>query len=80
MDHRRKAVDLAKIIREARMQDPLARYTIDMIKAVLEDLKERLVDADGEDMIRLQGAVRQFKKLHNELTNDPMPINTKENT
>lgn len=72
-----KATELAKLLREAANQDPMARYAVELVKLTYDDLKEKLVEADEKDMLRVQGAVRQFRRLYNELTKTPPSI-TKE--
>jgi hypothetical protein len=46
-----------------------------MVKLSHEELKESLVNADGEDMYRMQGAARHMAKLFRELTVEPPTIN-----
>lgn len=70
-ERRTRITDLASRVREARNQDPQARYAVELVQLTYEDLKERLVDADDTDMYRLQGAARRFKQLHGELTRTP---------
>lgn len=72
-----RATELAKLLREAASQDPMARHAVELVKLTYDDLKEKLVEADEKDMLRLQGAVRQFRKLYTELTKTP-PTITKE--
>jgi N-acetylglucosamine kinase-like BadF-type ATPase len=67
-----KITELAKALREAaKRQDPLARATIQLVQLTADSLKDSLVETDGEDMLRLQGAVRHFNRLHRELTTTP---------
>ncbi len=57
------------------VQDPMARAIVDVLKLSLEELKESLVKAVGEDIPRTQGAARHLMKLHQELTTPPPSIN-----
>lgn len=72
-----RAMEQAKALREAaQLHDPMARGAVELLRLTVEDLKDRLVDADGNDMLRLQGAIRQFSRLHRELTVTPPAIKT----
>jgi hypothetical protein len=76
MTPRAQVTELAKRLREAaHLQDPLARAAVEMVKLSHEELKESLVNADGEDMYRMQGAARHMAKLFRELTVEPPTIN-----
>lgn len=76
-----RITELAKQLREAAAtQDPLARAVIELVKLSGEAAKESLVAADGNDMLRAQGAVRQFEKLHKELTTNPPQLRRQENS
>jgi N-acetylglucosamine kinase-like BadF-type ATPase len=67
--------ELAKKLREAAFtQDPIARAIIQLVKLSADEAKESLVSADGEDMYRLQGAVRHMMRLYRELTTEPPSI------
>lgn len=71
-DHRTRAVELAKRLRDAaRMQDPTAQAAVDLVKLHMDTLKDSLVDADGDGMLRAQGAARYLGKLYRELTTTP---------
>jgi hypothetical protein len=62
----------AKRLREAAaLNDPIAREAVALVQSFCDYQKESLVDAEGEDMLRVQGAVRSLKKLHRELTETP---------
>ncbi len=77
MTPKERQADLVKRLREAAFaQDPCARAAVEMVKLSVEDLKESLVSADGEDMYRLQGAARHLMKLYRQLTVEP-PATTK---
>ncbi len=66
-----RKLELAKTVREAAFkQEPLARATIELVKLTVEDIKESLVSAEGEDIHRLQGAARELRRLYRELTTD----------
>ena len=68
---RERKLELAKVVREAaQKQDPLARTIIELVKLTVDDFKESLVSAEGEDIHRLQGAAREFRKLLRELITD----------
>lgn len=70
-----RVVELQQRLREAHtLHDPCARMAVELVKLTVEDLKDSLVGADGDDMLRLQGAVRVFRKLYNELTTTPPNI------
>ncbi len=67
-----RILDLAKQLREAaNVMDPIAKAVIELVKLSSDAAKESLVAADGNDMLRMQGAVRQLDKLHKELTTNP---------
>jgi N-acetylglucosamine kinase-like BadF-type ATPase len=71
-----QVTELAKRLREAaKLGDPTARAAVELVQLICDDLKEKLVEANGEDMLRLQGAARQFRKIHTELTKTPATIN-----
>lgn len=75
MDSRRRIAELAQQLRDAaRLQDPLAKVAVELVKLSAEEAKESLVDATGDDMLRVQGAARQLKKLHRELTMAPPSV------
>lgn len=75
MARKDQVTELAKRLRDAaQMQDPIAKAAIELVKLSADDLKERLVDADGEDMLRVQGAAQQFNRLYRELTTNPPSI------
>ena len=66
---------LIKQLREAaNAQDPAARAVVDMVKLMGDEVKENLVAADGDDMLRKQGAARQLAKLYKDLTTTPPNI------
>lgn len=72
---------LAKQLREAAYaQDPVAKSAIDLVKLSAEAAKESLVTAEGDDMLRQQGAARHLNKLHTELTTQPPQARRQENT
>lgn len=75
-----RVTELAKQLREAaQAQDPVAKAAIQLIQLSCDAAKESLVSADGNDMLRSQGAVRSFEKLHKELTTNPPQMRRQEN-
>lgn len=73
---RDRATQLAAQIREAAsLHDPVARACIELVKITLDSVKDTLVSAEGEDMLRTQGTARHLAKLHKELTTTPPNIN-----
>lgn len=75
-----RVAELAKQLREAaNAQDPAAKAAIELVKLCGDAAKESLVSADGNDMLRAQGAVRSFEKLHKELTTNPPQMRRQEN-
>lgn len=67
--------ETTKLLREAaQRQDPAARLTISLVRLLADAEKESLVTADGDDMLRRQGAVRSLEKLYKELTVVPPSI------
>ena len=76
-----RVTELAKQLREAaQLMDPVARAAIELVKLASDTAKESLVSAEGDDMLRLQGAARQLTKLHTELTTNPPQTRRQENT
>lgn len=75
MSSKARAAELTQRLRDAaRMQDPVARTTIDLVKLMYDAAKDSLVNASGDDMLRAQGEARMLKKLHTELTTVPPSI------
>lgn len=69
----------ANQIREAaQLGDPIALCAVAMVQAAIDDNKQRLVMADGDDMLRTQGAVRQLQSMYRELTRTPPGTGAKE--
>lgn len=67
--------ELATRLREAaRLQDPIAKTAVDLVRLSLDSLKESLVLVDGDDMLRKQGAARELQRLYKELTIAPPSI------
>lgn len=76
---KQKIADLHKQLRDgARAQDPASRIAVTLVKLLYEQAQESLVTAEGDDMLRLQGAARAFSKMHTELTVIPPAIPTGE--
>ena len=65
---------IAQLRDAAHRQDPAAQAAIKLVKLSAEAAKESLVSTDGDDMLRAQGAARQYVKLHTELTTTPPNI------
>ncbi len=75
MTPKEQAISLAARLRDAaKLQDPVAASAISLVRLTIEELKDSLVSAEGDDMLRLQGAVRHFQRLHKELTVQPPSI------
>lgn len=69
---REQQADLVEKLRDAATaQDPIAQAAVRLVKLSVEELKESLVSADGEDMYRVQGAARNMSRLYRELTTVP---------
>jgi hypothetical protein len=69
---RERVTLLAQQLRKAaHEQDPAAKAAIELVKLQCDLLKESLVKADGDDMLRAQGAARAYEKLHTEMTTEP---------
>lgn len=76
-----RITELAQKLREAaKLQDPVARAAIEMIQLARDAAKESLVGAEGDDMLRTQGAARHLAKLHTELTTTPPSLTPSETT
>jgi hypothetical protein len=58
----------------AKTQDPIAKAVIELIRLHMQAGKDALVSADGDAMLRTQGAVRAFEKLYTDLTKTPPNI------
>ena len=70
-----RVTELLKNLREAaNLSDPSARAIVEVMKLSIEDLKDSLVTAVGEDMLRMQGAAQHLRKIHQELTSSPPNI------
>jgi hypothetical protein len=70
-----RITDLAKQLRDAaRMQDPVARAAIELVKLSSDAAKESLVTAEGDGILRAQGEARAMARLHRELTTIPPSI------
>lgn len=67
--------ELEKRVRDgAGLMDPVARATIELVKLSLDDAKESLVSATGDDMLRLQGKAQFLVKMLKNLTTAPPTI------
>lgn len=65
---------IARVRDAAKQQDPIASAVVEIVRLTHEELKESLVNADGNDIHRLQGAARHMQKLHKDLTISPPNI------
>lgn len=75
MTTRVEMVELASRLREAaKLEDPVAKSAVALVHLIIEDMKVSLVEANGDDMLRLQGAIRRFLWLYKELTEAPPAI------
>ena len=75
LNNRERLAELAAKLRDAaNLHDPIAKAAIELVKLSADELKESLVSAEGEDMLRAQGAARQLSKIHRELTTTPPSI------
>lgn len=75
-----RMADLVKLLREASSQmDPAARAAVELVKLAGEAAKESLVTADGNDMLRHQGAAQAYAKLHKDMTTNPPQLRRSEN-
>lgn len=80
MAARNKVQELAGRLREAaNLHDPHAAAIVELIRLSIEDIKESLVTAEGDDIHRFQGAARHLTKLHRELTISPPNIGQRSN-
>lgn len=66
---RSRLFEIQSTLRKAGTQE--AYIIIEMIGILVEEYRNTLVSADGNDMLRAQGAARAFEKLHRELTTLP---------
>lgn len=74
-DNKTRLDDLVGRIRDAaKLHDPIASAVVEMVKLLQEDVKESLVNAEGNDIHRLQGAARHMQRLHKDLTTTPPSI------
>lgn len=70
-----KITELVQRVREAaNLQDPVAQAAVEIVRLLVEVTKESLVEADGNDMLRMQGAAKAFSKLHKDLITTPPNI------
>lgn len=77
MTRKERTAELVKQLRDAAArQEPLARAAVELVKLSIEELKDSLVTADGDDMMRKQGAARQLSSILRELTHDPLAFKT----
>lgn len=70
-----RTTELTARLRDAAMlQDPVATAAVELVRLLLEDTKDVLVMAAGDDMLRVQGAAQQLQRLHKDLTKIPPSI------
>lgn len=70
-----RVAELEQLLRDAaKRQEPLAEWAIELVKLTAEAVKESLVTAEGDDMLRVQGAARALDRLHKTLTKTPPSI------
>lgn len=71
----RQSLELLGRIRDAhKLQDPIAKHVIDVVKLLREEAKEDLVSAEGTGMLQLQGQARLLQQILRELTTTPPHI------
>ncbi len=67
-----RTADLAAKLRDAaKLEDPHARMAVLWIERHIDDLKDKLVDASGDELLRVQGAVRHLQRMYSALTITP---------
>lgn len=49
----------------------MARMAIELVQRKAEEMRDKLVEAVGDDLLKRQGAAQEFKKLYVELTRKP---------
>lgn len=64
-----RLAELAELIRLSTAAE--ARMVIDMLGLMVEEARLRMVDADGNDIYRLQGETRGLTRLYKSLTVAP---------
>ncbi len=81
MSNKQQAAELAARLRDAvAMQDPLALTVVTLLRLQMDEIKDSLVQSEGQDTLRLQGAARHLHKLHRELTTRPPNVASTETT
>ena len=77
MTQRERLAELARQVREAgHKHDPLARAMIELLKLSIDEIKDSLVTASGDDMLRKQGGAQQLSRLLKDLTVTPPSMTT----
>lgn len=75
MTMKSQVTDLAARLRDAaKLQEPHAMAAIKLLDLYIERLKDELVTAQGDELLRTQGAARQLQRIHRELTVTPPSI------
>lgn len=70
-----RVAELVQRLRDAaKTQEPAAMAAVELVKLVGLVAQESLVSAEGDDMLRAQGAARTLAKLHTDLTRTPPNI------
>lgn len=70
---------VSKRLRDAaKLQEPYALSTVQLLVLLAEEAKERLVTATGDELLREQGAARELRRIVRELTVEPPSIGPKE--
>ena len=64
-----RLAELAELIRLSPSAE--ARMVVDMLGLMVDEARLRLVDADGNDIYRLQGETRGLTRLYKSLTVAP---------
>lgn len=79
MSPKERQTELAAQVREALgRQEPIAQSAVELVKLLVEEAKESLVSATGDDMLRIQGAAQRLQKLYRQLTINPPTARPKE--
>ena len=66
---RGRLAELADSLRKSTAAE--AQMVVEMTRLLAEEARQALVSADGDDMLRAQGAARAFDRLHRQLTTAP---------
>ncbi len=70
---------VSKRLRDAaKLQEPHALSVVQLLVLLAEEAKERLITAEGDELLREQGAARELRRVVRELTVEPPSIGSKE--